>query len=98
MPEMHYELRWPDGECSTCYSPSLVIREWFEPGGAYPMADFLRRIRQATQIASGRVEARYGFPCSRALGQLQQIEQRAARFAAHPDAQVEMLGFDAPDV
>ena len=27
MPEMHFQIRWPDGQVDTCYSPSLVVRE-----------------------------------------------------------------------
>ncbi|APW40189.1 hypothetical protein RD110_25785 [Rhodoferax koreense] len=92
MPSMHYILRWPDQTETTCYSPSLVIKDFFTTGTAYPLAEFLPRIRQATQIASDRVEAKFGFACSRANDQLADIEQRAARF--DPLAPVEMLAFE----
>ena len=95
MPEMHYRLRWPDESETTCYSPSLVIRDYFEPGADYTMADFLRRIREATQIASERVRAKFGFACSRAHDQLGGIETIAARFAADPSARVRVVSFDA---
>jgi uncharacterized repeat protein (TIGR04042 family) len=91
---MHYRLRWPDQAESVCYSPSLVIKDFFEPGIAYALPDFLVRVRQATQIASDRVEAKYGFACSRAADQLLAIEARAVRFANQPGAQVVVLGFD----
>jgi uncharacterized repeat protein (TIGR04042 family) len=93
MPAMHYRLRWPDASESTCYSPSLVVKDYFEPGASYPLPDFLRRIREASQIASDRVMAKFGFLCSRAGDELAAIETRAARFAYHPDARVEMLEF-----
>ena len=93
MPEMHYRLRWPDESELVCYSPSLVIRDHFAPGGSYPLDDFLSRIRTATQIASDRVAAKYGFACSRAADQLQQIEQQAERFHRWPDARVRMVDF-----
>jgi uncharacterized repeat protein (TIGR04042 family) len=93
MPEMHFTLRWPDGEQMHCYSPSLVIEEHFRPGTPYPLDDFLQRSRMALTIASERVRARYGFPCSRALSQLQQIERRAAAFANHPEALVHVVAF-----
>jgi uncharacterized repeat protein (TIGR04042 family) len=96
MPAMHYRLRWPDASESTCYSPSLVIRDFFQPGAAYALADFLPRIREATQIASDRVAERFGFACSRAADQLAEIEARAARFAEQPGARVEMIAFDPP--
>jgi uncharacterized repeat protein (TIGR04042 family) len=93
MPEMRYQLRWPDSSETECYSPSLVIRDYFAPGAEYPVAEFLRRIRAATAIASDRVQAKYGMPCMRALGQLSAIESTAARFADEPEARVRMVSF-----
>ncbi|MFT3957251.1 MAG: MSMEG_0570 family nitrogen starvation response protein [Piscinibacter sp.] len=93
MPEMHYRLRWPDDSVSTCYSPSRVIKDHFEEGGSYPMADFLARARTATQLASERVAAKYGFACSRAADQLGAIEAVAERFAQWPQARVQMIEF-----
>jgi uncharacterized repeat protein (TIGR04042 family) len=93
MPAMHYRLRWPDASESLAYSPSLVIEDFFTPGQDYPLADFLRRMREATAIASARVEARYGFACSRAHDQLADTEARAAPFAGQPDAQVHVIAF-----
>ena len=77
MPEMRFRIRWPDGRQEACYSPSLVIKEFFAPGESYRLPDFLARSRDALTIASERVRARYGFPCSRALGQLGRIEAEA---------------------
>jgi uncharacterized repeat protein (TIGR04042 family) len=94
MPAMHYRLRWPDASVSTCYSPSLVIKDFFEPGTAYALADFLQRVREATQIASDRVAAKFGFACSRAADQLADIESKAACFADRPLARIEMLSFE----
>jgi len=93
MPAMHYQLRWPDASESTCYSPSLVIKDYFQPGTSYALPEFLQRIREVTQIASDRVAAKFGYACSRASDQLTTIETQAARFADDPDARVEMLAF-----
>lgn len=93
MPEMRFVIRWPDGEEVICYSPSLVIKDYFAPGGSYPLTDFLERSRTALDIASGRVEARYGVPCARALGQLHDIEVRARRFADNPAPFVTCITF-----
>ena len=93
MPAMHYRLRWPDACESLAYSPSLVIEDFFTPGQDYPLADFLRRVREATAIASARVEAKYGFACSRANDQLADTEARAVPFAGQPDARVHVLAF-----
>jgi uncharacterized repeat protein (TIGR04042 family) len=94
MPEMHFRIRWPDGSAERCYSPSLVIKDHMAPGESYTLADFLDRSRTALRIASDRVQAKYGMPCSRALGQLARIEAAASRFARIPDARVAIDGFD----
>jgi uncharacterized repeat protein (TIGR04042 family) len=88
MPEMHFRVRWPDGTSETCYSPSLVIRDYFSEGASYALADFVGRSRIALVLASERVRAKYGRPCSRATAQLARIESAAARFAKLPDARV----------
>jgi uncharacterized repeat protein (TIGR04042 family) len=93
MPAMHYRLRWPDDSESTCYSPSLVIKDYFEPGTSYPVSDFLCRIREASQIASQRVMAKFGFLCSRAGDELAGIERQAARFADQAGAHVQVIEF-----
>jgi len=94
MPEMRFTVRWPDGRDESCYSPSLVVREHMEVGAAYPLADFLDRSRTALGIASERVRAKYGFPCSRALGQLARIESAAAAYAGDPAATVSIVAFE----
>ena len=94
MPEMHFSIRWPDGTPERCYSPSLVVKDHLAAGASYALSDFLARSRTALIIASERVRKKYGFTCSRALGQLSRIEERAARFHAFPDAQVAVLSFE----
>ncbi len=101
MPEMVFHIRWPDGTREACYSPSLVIKDYFTPGESYPLSDFLARSATALNIASERVRARYGMPCSRAMGQLARIETAGRRFdAASPNApdipepRVTVEGFD----
>lgn len=93
MPAIHYQLRWPDQTLTRCYSPSTSITGFFEPGQAYPLPEFLRRIRAATQHASDRVAARYGFACSAAADQLALIEAQAQRFATQADACIELVAF-----
>jgi uncharacterized repeat protein (TIGR04042 family) len=85
---MRFVVRWPDGRRESCYSPSLVVRDFLREGESYPVPDFLQRSRQALRIASERVEAKYGFPCSLALGQLARIETKAAEFAGQEDVRV----------
>lgn len=94
MPEMRFIIRWPDGSEEACYSPSLVIKDYFTPGESYPLTDFLERSRTALTIASDRVKAKYGMPCSLALGQLARIDAVAGRFADTPASTVEVVAFE----
>jgi len=80
MPEMRFRVRWPDQSESLCYSPSLVIKDFLEPGKSYPLEEFVSRSREALQIASERVRQKYGYTCSSAMSQLADIEAVATRF------------------
>jgi uncharacterized repeat protein (TIGR04042 family) len=93
MPEMRFVIAWPDGREETCYSPSLVIRDFFTEGETYPVRDFLDRSRKALTIASDRVEAKYGYPCSLARGQLARIEAAGELFLSDADARVRCESF-----
>ena len=91
MPEMHFRIRWPDGVDETCYSPSLVIKDFFQPGETYALA-ISSRSRTALKIASDRVEAKYGFP---ARGRLDNspASRPPARASPSPDANVSVESF-----
>lgn len=84
MPEVHFNIRWPDGAVERCYSPSSVVREHLAAGSEYTVADFMQRARRALGAASNRVEQVYGRPCSLAQAQLATLEARYAA-AAFPD-------------
>ena len=88
MPEMYFRVRWPDGAIQRYYSPSTVIEDFLSSGTAYPLAHFVDRSRQALGIASERVRAKYGFACTRAAGQLAEIESTAASYLSVPGAMV----------
>ena len=90
MPELRFDVRWPDGSTRSYYSPSTSIRAHFSAGASYGMPDFLVRVRSAMHAASERVRAKYGYTCSSALDTLQQIEDTAAGFADTP-AEVHVL-------
>jgi uncharacterized repeat protein (TIGR04042 family) len=91
MPEIRFKIEWPDGSQETCYSPSLVVKDYFSPDSNYDLDDFVQRSRKALQIASDRVEAKYGRPCGLALGQLQAIEQKSAQFSS--EGKVRLMHF-----
>ena len=94
MPEMRFHIRWPDGSSEACYSPSLVIKNFFAPGESYPLAEFLQRSRTALNIASDRIEAKYGHACSLAAAQLTRSETVAKTFADVPEARVTFDAFE----
>ena len=93
MPEIRFQIRWSDGTHDSCYSPSLVVKEYFNPNTDYELEDFVQRTRTALNIASDRVKAKYGRPCGLALCQLEEIEEKAKKFAHLPDAKVQVIGF-----
>jgi uncharacterized repeat protein (TIGR04042 family) len=91
---MRFLIRWPDGRAESCYSPSLVVKDYLAPGETYPLADFIERSRAMLNIASERVRAKYGYACSSAMDQLARIETTAAAFAHLPDARVTVDAFE----
>lgn len=93
MPEIRFQIRWPDGSEEICYSPSLVIKDYFVPDQVYGLADFVERSQTALQIASDRVKAKYGMACSLALGQLHRIETQAKQYQQFDQPQVQVIRF-----
>ncbi len=95
MPEMHFTVRWPDGEEARCYSPSLIVRDYLEVGREYPVEEFVGKSREMLNIASERVRAKYGYYCSAAMDQLANIEERAGNFSG--TAKVTVVGFESKE-
>lgn len=93
MPEIRFQIQWSDGSQDTCYSPSLVVKEYFTPNTDYDLDDFVQRSRTALTIASDRVKEKYGRPCGLALGQLQAIEAKSAQYSNLPQSKVRFLQF-----
>lgn len=93
MPEMLFHIRWPDGDTEQCYSPSLVIKDHLTVGATYEVAEFMQRSRTALTVASDRVREKYGFACSRAMGQLAKLEAAAERFGVTPNGGVTVTSF-----
>lgn len=93
MPEVRFKIEWPDGKQEVCYSPSLVVKQYLSEDEEYSLADFMDRARAALKEGSDRVAAKFGFPCSLALGQLQRLETTAREFSDWPTAVVKLLQF-----
>lgn len=93
MPEIRFQIQWPDGSQEACYCPSLVVKNYFTPDTTYALDDFVARSRSALEIASDRVQAKYGRPCSLALEQLQEIEIKSAKYSHLPQPKVRFIQF-----
>jgi uncharacterized repeat protein (TIGR04042 family) len=81
VPEVLFDVRWPDGSTQSFYSPSLIVEEYFDAGSAYPLEDFVERSRECMRIADQRVRAKYGVGCAQSVMTMAGIERTAARFA-----------------
>lgn len=95
MPAMYFTVRWPDNSTSQCYSPSSTITDYLDAGKTYPLAEFVAISRTALHHASERVRMKYGYSCSSALDQLQNIEATAEKFRDTADASVTVEAFTA---
>jgi uncharacterized repeat protein (TIGR04042 family) len=89
MPAVYFTIELPDGVTKECYSPSTVVRDYFAEGEEMVVSEFLARSRKALAAASERVRAKFGFSCSSAASQLDEIEQFTRNY--QPDGIVRIL-------
>jgi uncharacterized repeat protein (TIGR04042 family) len=89
---MHFLVRWPDNSTQRCYSPSLIIADYLEPGESYQVDQLIERCSEALGIASERVRAKYGFACTAAAQQLDELRDKAVGF--QPADLVAVEGFE----
>ena len=89
MPETYFKVRWPNGIEQNCYSPSSVITQYFTSNTVYPLQEFVAISESALTEASERVKQKFGFYCSSAADQLQQIKAAAHQF--EPTDQITVL-------
>ena len=80
MPEMTFDVQWPDGRVQRCYSPSLVMHDYLTSGSDYTVADFVDRSATALHEASERVRAKFGFACTSAASTTEQITTAATQY------------------
>ncbi|MCV7027794.1 MSMEG_0570 family nitrogen starvation response protein [Mycobacterium sherrisii] len=80
MPEMTFEVRWPDDSAQRCYSPSLVMHDYLRTGANYTVAEFLDRSSRGLTEASNRVRVKYGFDCTSAADTKDRIRNAAKKF------------------
>ncbi|MFC8177750.1 MSMEG_0570 family nitrogen starvation response protein [Rhodococcus sp. NPDC057297] len=82
MPEMQFLVQWPDGHEQSCYSPSLVMHDYLEPGTEYEVAEFVKRTSEALTVASDRVLAKFGMRCTSAAQQMEEIHDVGAGYTS----------------
>jgi uncharacterized repeat protein (TIGR04042 family) len=93
MPEMRFAVRWPDGVETDHYSPSLVMHDHLCVGESYAVADFVGRTSAALGEASERVRAKYGFACTSAMAEEENISAIAGAYTA---GAVQVLRMEPP--
>ncbi len=77
MPETTFTAELPDGTCQPCYSPSSVVKQYFNPGQVVSAGEFIELSRTALTEASERVRQKFGFSCTAASASLHDIERWA---------------------
>ena len=88
MPEVRFQLEWPDGQSSTLYSPSTVILDYLRPGDSLLVSELEVRGVEALRAASERVRARYGFACTRTDEEESQLRQWISRYSSDDTVRV----------
>ena len=90
MPEVRFQLEWPDGQSSTLYSPSTVILDYLRPGDSLLILNLKCAELRLSVLLSERVRARYGFACTRTDEEESQLRQWVSRYSS--DDTVRVLG------
>ena len=88
MPEVRFQLEWPDGQSSTLYSPSTVILDYFRTGDSLLVSELEARGVEALRAASERVRARFGFACTRADEEESLLRQWVSRYSSNDTVHV----------
>ena len=86
MPDLTFEIEWPDGRVTGHYSPSTIVRQYLEVGQHLSVRRLLEVSAAALERASMRVEEVYGYRCSSALESMGTILREAERY--RPDEEV----------
>lgn len=88
MPEVRMQIKWPDDMTDQVYSPSSVIRDFFQEGEALSVADFEARVINALEQASQRVREVYGTRCTSARAESQRLQKIIRRLDDEDTVQV----------
>ena len=73
MPITYVHIELPDQTKDQIYSPSSVIKEYFNPGEDLTVSKFLTTCNEGLQEASERVRQKFGYACTSAIAESQRI-------------------------
>ena len=83
MPVTYINIEWPNNETDKVYSPSSVVKEYFNASESLTIPDFLNACNQSLEIASERVRKKYGYACTSAQSESQRIKNKCKNFTAN---------------
>lgn len=73
MPVTYIHIELPDQKKDKIYSPSSVIREYFNPGEIHSIDNFLTICSKGLNEASERVRQKFGYACTSAIAESQRM-------------------------
>jgi len=75
MPETYLRVQLPDNKEETIYSPSTIIKEYFQKATVMSLDEFESNCSKALNHASKRVYERFGYECTSAMGELARVNR-----------------------
>ena len=79
MPETYLRVQLPNDKEETIYSPSTIIKEYFEKASIMSLDEFQNSCSKALNHASKRVYERFGYECTSAMGELARVNSLVDR-------------------
>ncbi len=73
MPVTYVHIKWPDNTKDKIYSPSSVIRNYFNPEDEITIKEFEGICNESLDKASDRVAEKFGFGCTSAMAEKKRI-------------------------
>lgn len=77
MPSVRMDVRWPDDSVTSHTSPSTIIKNYFKEEESFDLPKFVEQAEAGFEHANQRVKERFGFACSQAAGELNEIKRVA---------------------
>ena len=85
MPETYLRVQLPDNKEETIYSPSTIIKEYFEKATVMSLDEFESNCSKALNHASKRVYERFGYECTSAMGELARVNRLVDKIRSSAD-------------